>query len=461
MAGTEAEQPEATETTPLTGSKKTARITLTQVVTGTIPAIDAEGDDDSHHCMDQDDPTEIVSCHAGGGSYMGRDNTSIFKERIEEHIETTDPQMHGWLSSVSGLAAQAVIIVVFISISVYEAVFKKKALKAATFDFTSIVIFQGVFSVIVSLLTAVSTGRFWELFNSDTPRKLALYFPVGCTFSATAYLQFVILEFLAVDVFKILEQGRLLVTAIISLLIFKRNQSLSGWSALVVITFAAVCYGQMSQLEKAVTAGGSTSQASKNFVLGFMLTIVFILLQCGASVYCELILKKDKHLPFFIQKFYLEVPGTLFGLLLAWKLDKLLVDEGLKKEGKVKFFVDGPFAGWDNHWVILCFVFFVMKSWGSGFLVKQMSSLVKQLCSVTSVGVLYFFGLVHLTCSHVDTFFCPAAFFSKLSLPMVMADFCVLFSVTSYTLAQRDKRRKVMYREKADKAMKDNESFKV
>jgi hypothetical protein len=291
-------------------------------------------------------------------------------------------------------------------------------------------------------------------------KQFALYAPVGCAFSLTGNLQFMIYEFIAPDVFKMLEQGRPFVTAVITLLMFKRNQSRSGWCALVVISFAAICYGQMSQLEKAIKEGGLSVKESNNFITGVMLTVVFIFVNSAAGVYSELMLKTDKHLPFFIQKFYFEVPGTLFGFLLAWQGNDWLVDIGLKKPARVSMIHDGPFVGWNNHWVILCFAFYVIKSWGAGMLVKMMSSLAKQLCSIVSVGALYFFALVHLECADVNTFFCPEAFWPNVSVSMVIADFCVLGSVTSYALAQRDKSRKLMYREQVQEAKNGNEQLK-
>jgi len=257
----------------------------------------------------------------------------------------------------------------------------------------------------------------------------------------TSYLQFVILQYLALDVFKVLEQSRILVTAIISFLALRHMQSRAAWCALVVITLCAVSYGEIAKMEKALSGKAGSAQASQNFGLGLLLTGIFVLLQCGASVYCELILKKDKHMPFFIQKFYLEVPGTLFALFVSWKLDGWMIAVGLgkEKEGAVKFFVDGPFAGWNNSFVILTFVFLVMKSWGSGFLVKKMSSLVKQLCSIVAVCLTYFFGMIHLQCPD-GGFYCPANI-SSVTFAMVMADIAVLASVLSYSFAQRDKQR--------------------
>jgi len=341
--------------------------------------------------------------------------------------------------------------------------------KSADFDFVSIIIFQGFFSSALAFLIALKLGKLDEMFNKDTLKKIALYSPVGSLFAFTAYLQFVIFQFLAADVFKILEQGRLLMTAAMMWSVFGKKQSLSSWCALVVISFAAICYGQMSQLEKAVETGGADKSESNNFLIGFILTVVFIILNCGASVYSEYFLKKDHHLPFYIKKFYFEVPGTLFGMLLAWQLNPWMIETGWKQPQTVYFFVDGPFAGWNNHWVILCVLFFIVKSWGTGYLVQQMSSLVKQLCSVTSVGILYFFTLVHLEgeckpfkspATGVDKFFCPGSFFKEISVNMVIADFCVLAAVTSYTLAQRDKSRKLMFKEQAAQAKEENEHLK-
>jgi len=417
----------------------------------------APTDSDANVCLDPDDHTDVVTMHE---RQSRRRTTTIFKESLEEEIEQTNSRMHVFLNSMSGIGLQGMLCFAMVSINVYEAIMKKKARQASSFDYTSVVIFQGFFSVVLAFLIAVYTGKLNDMFNKETLWKLTLYSPVGCLFSLTAYLTFVIFEYLAVDVFKILEQGRLLVTAVLMMAVFGKKQSLSAWCALVVITFAAISYGQISQLQTALAGGGSKSNESKNFLVGLMLTGVFILVNCSASVYSELMLKTDHHLPFFIKKFYFEVPGTLFGLLLSWQLNPLLIATGWKKPDKVSFFGDGPFAGWNNHWVILCVTLFIVKSWVTGYLVQQMSSLVKQLCSVSSVGVLYFFSLVHLKCSHVDTFFCPEKFSSEISVSMVVADFCVLCAVISYTLAQRDKSRKTMYKEQVDQAKSENEQLK-
>jgi hypothetical protein len=445
-----------TEQSPLVGNRPSARQSVAEVFFGraTVCPHDVDtAETDSRIELDQDDTAGIVNLDRT--TIVQTQRASIFDEKIQANLERTNPEAASWLSSMNGVLLQGGIVGVFIAISVYEVVFKKSAVTKASFDKASMVIFQGVFSLAVSLTIAFTTGQANVLFGPHTLKMLGMYAPVGCMFSMTAYLQFVILEYLSSDVFKVLEQSRLLVTALLSFFLFKHGQSRAAWCALVVITLSAVCYGQVAKME-AELAGKSAGKASNNFSMGVTLTALFVIIQCGASVYCELILKKDKHLPFYIQKFYLEVPGTLFACLVSWKIDGWMVSVGLGKApkyGDVKVFEDGPLAGW-NYWVIIAFVFFVMKSWGSGFLVKMMSSLVKQLCSVVAVCLTYFFGLMHLKCPGGE-FFCPANL-SAMTLSMVVVDMCVLFAVLSYSFAQRDKQRKNMFKEQAKLA---KESF--
>merc|ERR1712232_360894 len=158
------------------------------------------------------------------------------------------------------------------------------------------------------------------------------YFPVGCMFSMTSYLQFVIFSFISADVFKVLEQSRLLVTALLSFMFLGRPYSIASWCTLVMVTLASISYGEISQLESAVDSGHSKTMASSNFFVGSMLTALFVVIQCGASVYAELWLKQDRHIPYFIQKFYLETSGLAFALFITLFLDGWMVRAGLSAE---------------------------------------------------------------------------------------------------------------------------------
>lgn len=159
-------------------------------------------------------------------------------------------------------------------------------------------------------------------------------------------------------------------------------------------------------------------------------------------------MKSSHHTPFYVQKFFLEtssVPFSIFtSLFLNGQLKNALEKMGFnasRLQSNVNYFEDGPFAGW-NSTVFLFFTFFVLKSWMSGLLTKQMSSLAKQLCSVTSVGLVYFFLKIHgikpSFCPGMTSMsFCPANL-ATVTMPMLIADASVLCTVLSYTFAQRD-----------------------
>merc|ERR1711920_789720 len=51
---------------------------------------------------------------------------------------------------------------------------------------------------------------------------------------------------------------------------------------------------------------------------------------------------------------------------------------------------DGFFYGWDSYRAVLVFATMVGKDWFSGMVAKNLGSLTRQLCSITSVGILYF-----------------------------------------------------------------------
>jgi hypothetical protein len=286
------------------------------------------------------------------------------------------------------------------------------------------------------------------LFNESTLKNLALYFPVGCAFSLTSYLQIIIFGFIPSDVFKVLEQSRLLVTAILSLGAFGRRQSRASWNALVAISFSAVIYGHIQKTEQESSGKSSGTSTANSYAVGLLLTCFFVIAQCGAAIYSEALMKSSHQTPFYVQKFFLEassLPFSIFtSLFLNGKLKELLEHLGFdahRLDSKVNYFRDGPFAGW-NYMVAIFFASFVLKSWFSGLVTKQMSSLSKQLCSVTSVGFVYFFLKIHgikpSFCPGMTSMsFCPANL-ATVTMPMLVADASVLCTVLSFTFAQRD-----------------------
>merc|ERR1719263_888196 len=174
---------------------------------------------------------------------------------------------------------------------------------------------------------------------------------------------------------------------------------------------------------------------------------------CG--VYSELVLKKDHHAPFYVQKVFLELPGGVFSVLCTWLIRPILVNNGIGGSRlKTSFLETGLFMGWDSSLVITTFVFLLAKSWLSGIIVKQLSAVTKQVCSIVSVAALYFILLLH-DCGNPKAFleFCPSGL-QKANFNIIVVDLAVLYTVVSYTTALRDKKRKKMFKDQIGEAEK-------
>mmetsp|Transcript_8543 Transcript_8543/g.21468 ORF Transcript_8543/g.21468 Transcript_8543/m.21468 type:complete len:511 (-) Transcript_8543:157-1689(-) len=486
-------QPEAkrvaTETTPLVRPSRVSIAALLLNELPDTPAVpDAEqggGGGGGHPGEGEEDPEsdgEYVhipapdaegATHAVVGGQEGqRRHSSVFRADIEEHIRKADPSMFQWLLSPGGMTFQIGLCVTLVAISAYEAVVKKRALDnpGSNFVSASITTNASIISVLVSLAWAVYMKEFWSIFDRQTfgPRMLRYIIP-GCGFQLTSYLQVLALGFIATDVFKVLEQTRLLITALMTMQVFGKKQSIAGWNALVVITLAAISYTETKNLvgkEECLSKVPPDCKKgeSKAMTVGLIITAVFVLLQVGCCILCEMVLKDEKKTPFYIQKFFLELPGSIFGLIIANIVNPIMykillgdpfnfdpTSESVKplkgKDGNLFEHFFTPFAGW-NFGVWMAFFLFMAKSWCSGFLTKQLSAIVKQLCSTFAVGIIYFLMQVH---PKTGPFFYPEGL-GSIHQSMVIADFCVLCAVISYTLAGRDKKRKEQFKKEAHTA---------
>jgi len=481
----------ATETTPLVQP----RLTITKVLSGQTGEDRADEDFVDVPAMEvQAGDVEIV---AGTPSRDHR-HSSIFKESIEKHIRAVDPGMMQWLTSLNGVALQAILCTTLIIIQAESSVWTEIARKwkpagadpkvYKSFNSAALGVGVSIASVLICFIVAAVNKEFHLLFNKETVWKLLKYATPGCGFQVTQWLNLMALGFLSADVAKVLDQGRLLVTALITFKVFGRNQSTAGWNSLLVVSLSAVSYAEMknslgklagsqeetaqlSELLGKVLAGttvatttdapGASSTYSNTYLLGLLIVLFSVVAQSGLCVLCEKVMKEDKGMAFYVQKFYLEVPGVIMGLFLTnignpflyrvLKYDMHASNKILGMvggEGKMFEYFANPFQGW-NLIVFWAFVLLLLKSWLSGLMVKQLNAIVKQLCSVFGVGITYFLMKVHICPG--GKYFCPENL-ASVEFPMVIIDFTVLFSVLAYTLAGRDKQRKDMFKKELQSA---------
>lgn len=332
----------------------------------------------------------------------------------------------------------------------YEAVTKKLAKQESQFDPISLLILMSCLSTVGGVVVSSFSGHIGELYSAKAPKRFLLYAVPGFIFQLQQYLTFMVLMFLPLDVYNVMCQSRVLLLALLSWATFGKKPTMVDWVLLTVISLGAMSYAMMSSTENKVkrlvkeledTRAGVAVELTKeedgdyDYFRGGLITLVVVLLQCVASLWAEYFLKKDKHLPFYVQKIYIEVPGLLAAVLLASPLvSSVAIHFGVKKKGDMNIFNDGFFAGW-NPTVLLHFIFFMSISWLSGLMVKVWSSLIKQLCKVNVVGLLYFLSLVHLKCPLKDVWWCPSNIKSA-TINMVVVDLVVVFSVVAYVLLQ-------------------------
>lgn len=354
------------------------------------------------------------------------------------------------------------IVVPAISIlaSLYETVSRRKARNETEFDMVSVMVMNNVVVIVFGVVLASIRGQMPELINRETPRKLFLYCIPSLLFEITTFVQYGVGIHISSDVSKVLSQTNILVIAVLEKLVWDRTRSVMSWLLLLVITFGSITYGLMSdhedariQLTDAMENGEEHNMDDhvQSFRTGVALSVLLVFTKTIGSVWSEYFLKKDDHVPFYVQKVYIAVPGLIVSLAIGSPfVSEWAKRVQLKEETAPCMFTDGIFKGWDaSLWLVIYFVLFIFKSWASGILVKTMSALVQQMCGITSVGMLYFAKLIHLQCPEGSNL-CLGNL-GDASEHMVFADVTVISSVLAYAIHQNHE-LEVFRRERLDKA---------
>jgi drug/metabolite transporter (DMT)-like permease len=365
----------------------------------------------------------------------------------------------------------------------------------AVYEAASIPLLSALVSIAIGFALAAKNGQLGMIFTKEHAKMCLLFQPAAVGFGISQFMGFFNLDFLTPDTLKVFDQSRLLVTALVMLLLLGKRYSRATWISLVVITLAAVMYGQVKSLD-----AGSGGAADKNVPVGALLVLLNAFVTALAGVWAEKFMKAYKSVPFYIQKIYLELGNVVTQLIMIFAILPA-IKPGITNVKNLGFNI---FHGWgSNPYVIILFFVFFVKSYLQGILVKRMSSLVKQLSQVVATALVYFFAIMHtVNCdvkfqkdvlgkaafdnwngktgtspqwvsgamdsygardnwlnasgkgvtpasikSHANQFFC---FQSPVKGVMVLADVLVLITVVAYIFANRDKARKTMYRKERD-----------
>lgn len=398
--------------------------------------------DEAHKCPDEGDCNEHPE--------------TILNPCLEIEVKKKDPKLYRLLTSVQGVLAQQALCLFVVALNAYEVLakglapryYKNNPDEPLVYNFSTIQTMNAVLSILLGLILAFwnkTQGKIfcvdylWMQVNFIAP---AILFSIGQSLSYLAQSN----VFFPPDVAKVLDQARLLMMAFMSLAFFGKMPSRATWNSLIVITFAACAYTMTAQLVSGKSGSGNADN-NYNYPAGICVVLINCGIMCLASAVAEMSLKAYKKVPFYIQKICIETP-TLFWLPLWdrfvgpaldyciwWAVGDLQRYEDAqqqKADKAAKYAEAGMFAGFvlGNTWLWVLIVTFCAKSYLNGVLVKQLSSVVKQICQTTGMAVLYFLFIFHDPLNN------------SLSAPMVVADLLVFFAVIGYALSTRDKSRK-------------------
>lgn len=434
-----------------------------------------------------------VESHLEGSYY------SIFARDVEEVIEAERPEVKTWLQSAGGMVVQAGICLVFIALYCYEVIFKKmtvEAQKAGTVqkaDNMSFIFAMGLVSIAIGIVLSAFFRTFHYFTDGGAIKQLIAFTPCGCIVATTNLLTFIIIEMIDADTFKIILQLRLIGVAVVARFALGTRQSTTAWFCLFLTLLGAVAFSQakdvslesanfrgllgnqatflsnskFANMPELLASGTDDADSHATFVsllnaaashspnpkantlatlidsntaeksgansLGYLLTIGYVLADSCNAVYEQKVLQGGGDTPFYVQMTFKLIPYTVMALVL-----KLVLGPHIAKDGDVSIFKEGFFSGWGNAPALLTFFSLIGKEWFQGIVIKQLSSMVRQLCGVVSVALLYFLLKLH----GVDQ--------APLSFPVILIDLSVMFSVLAYANAQMSFKEQQILQEKVE-----------
>lgn len=268
------------------------------------------------------------------------------------------------------------------------------------------------------------------------------------------------------------------------------------WVILVIVSFAAFNYKNVKTTGSKIYLfekgqGGSGQQnmqdqidaAANDKFIGFLFSCFNIGITCFAAIYSELVMKKQKSLKFYAQKFYFELTGLMLLVFIA-TVKFFNTNESIAQifpnDKFTMFSFSFIFNGWNfNAFIILYFISFCLKSWFIGLVTKRLDSIVARMVNVVILAYLYFFQKIH-SCHADDStgefpsvlsfldqkgevqyradvdFFCPRGLFSKrngLTQEGFVSACLLIFAIVAYAFAQSDFKKMILQKEQLSVAV--------
>jgi len=286
-----------------------------------------------------------------------------------------------------------------------------------------------VLQVIGEFLIALALTMFYEggkgigmIFDLGSMKKLGLV----CGVAACAYSLEALAGLGGALLYAVLNQLKLLITAVLMLVVLGKGQSMTAWCLLFSATFACLTF---AFIQKGLTKGETyvqidiaQSNKAKEASIGLefpmpssdiekfsMFWIVFFLLakvfcSCLSTVLMEKAFKgageNTAPLPFYVtvaQFKIMVLPFMIFQWVLVWVAGKLMADEWqtfYEKNPSFQYNSWDLFAGWDSATPWLLLTVLIAKNYCVNLMLKVLSSLVKTfaeqaaMCLILLINIL-------------------------------------------------------------------------
>ena len=240
--------------------------------------------------------------------------------------------------------------------------------------------------------------------------KYVRYAVPGLCYCINNNLYYLILANMPAANFQMLQNIRVVMTGVTFRFLLQRMLSNRQWAASFVLLFGCM----LGQYHPEDTAEANPDEVVT--VFGYTLVAIYLCISVFASVYCELLLKKEPNL--HLSNIQLYSWGCIFSIFA-------LIYQGSTEEG-------GLFKGWDlpHTWAIM------ILQIGQGLTVsrvmKYLDSIYKLFCSAFSNLAVYlvsvFYGVQSLTAQFIGAFIlvCIISLSLALSLSHLQLIYCYI-----------------------------------
>jgi len=216
-------------------------------------------------------------------------------------------------------------------------------------------------------------------------------------FTLSGTLKFVALGLIHPDMVIAMEQGTVLLCAVMGWLWLKKSYSRGQWAGLLTIT-AGLAWHQIAKRHElhdhAVTSSG-VAEASQ-LLAGVILMLGSVVTVTGGGLSCEVLLKGSGDRPFYIQKAQMELSMAFAGLFFCLVVQPLL-------QGSCPLLEHGLLYGW-NGWTVLVLLLHTAKSWLATTTVLLLDNLTFTLTGNVSMLLVYMEQLLLLSAEHTSGF---------------------------------------------------------